>query len=149
VCGNWKLINIIFINSYVTFFFMATINQLVEELKNLSKRYSELADSHGELFTKKDAERFQRRLIEAGKLVVDFYEKSFVPNYSKIQDPVIEVVGGNLSGLSQMASGFLENKNYFGLDALLTPRGSREGDPNCLDMLIQKLKKSKNKKFKR
>jgi len=122
---------------------MATINQLIVDLEKLNKRYSELSDSHNALFTKEDAENFQKRLTEAGQLFVDFYENSFVPNYSKIQNPVIEDVGGNLSGLSNMASGFLKDKNYFGLDVLLIPRGNKTGAPNYLDRFIQRLKESK------
>jgi len=122
---------------------MVTINQLVRDLQKLNRNYSELSNSRGELFTKKDVERYQRGLIEAGKLFVDFYNNSFVPNYSKISSPVVKEVSKELQGFAYMASNCLEKRNYFGLSVLLTPRGTRIGDPNSLNIIIKKLKKCK------
>lgn len=119
---------------------MATLKQLANDLERLDKHYSELSDLP--LNTQEDANTFKREWIKAGKLIINFYNNSFIPNYSKIQNPILEEVNMELSKLSSFASNFVENKKYFGLSNLLIPKGNKVGDPTYLGELIQEIKNS-------
>lgn len=118
---------------------MDYLKQLIQELKQLEKNYSELSDMSF-LKTKEDNEPFKQRLIEAGKLLIDFYEKRFVPEYFGISTE-IEEAGRELFFLTKSASYCMENKTYYALDCILTNVGDRIESPNNLERLIRKLKK--------
>ena len=119
---------------------MATLKQLVNDIERLDQHYSEL--SNLPLNTKEDADNYKKELIKAGKSIINFYETSFTPRYSKIKNLIMGEVDEELSLLSSRASNSLENKNYFALSVLLIPKGNKIGDPTYLGKLIQKINNS-------
>ncbi len=101
---------------------MDYLKQLVQELKKLEQEYSELSDMRF-LRTSEDNKPFKQKLIEAGKLLIDFYDKRFVPQYSQIPDDAVEDAGKTLLSFSQSASYCLDNQMYYAISFMLANIG--------------------------
>jgi hypothetical protein len=124
---------------------MAKLPQLIADLERLNTNYLELSKPSFPQ-TKEDVKKKKKNALKAGQLFVDFYNKVFVPQYSKsaeIPKVVLDKIEPYLSYLSSTASGLINEKVYFGLSVLLINRGDRIGNPNNLEKIIKDLKRAK------
>ncbi len=115
---------------------MNYVEQLIEDLETLNKHYKELSNLNYFLNNKDDNEGFKARLTEAGQLLIDFYKKTFIPVYSKIQNFLIEDVGEDLWSFSEEAYYCLENNMPLAVLTILTKSGDRIKSKNNLEKLI-------------
>jgi len=123
---------------------MNDLPQLIHDLEILNRDYLVMF-KWGFPQIKEDAEKEEEKYIKSGKLLMNFYNNVFIPEYSKSAEipwDVLDKVEEYLASLSFTASRFIENKNFFGLAALLTDKGSQDGEPNSLEKFIQDLKKT-------
>jgi|WetSurMetagenome_2_1015567.scaffolds.fasta_scaffold413758_1 hypothetical protein len=121
---------------------MKKLSQLVTDLEKLNKDFLEKTKWNLQQ-TRECIEQNEKEQQEAGQLLINFYNNTFVPQYSEsseIPKDIFEEVDSHLCYFSSKASKFVKEKNYFGLNLLLIPKGSSIGDPNILEELIKKLK---------
>jgi len=116
--------------------------ELTKDLEELSKKWVDLKEKFSDQIIKyKNSNQAQKYLIKSGQEIINYYKKIFIPKYSKTEDFKIKEVGNKLEAISFMASLAIKNKNNFSLQVLIIPWGSKEGDPNNLDVLTNYLKK--------
>ena len=122
---------------------MEKVQSLVIDLTNLNNRYNELNPRGWDNMSlnKEELEAENKKLIESGKIIINFYQDIFKPKYSKVQGDLFKEADYLLHDLSNMAGKCVRDESYFGLGVLLTPKGSKNSDPNLLEELIEKAKK--------
>ena len=122
---------------------MNDLSQLIYDLEILNRDYSALS-KWAFSQTKEDIKKEEERYIKGEKLLIDFYNNVFIPEYLKsaeIPKNVLDKVEEYLAYLSSTASRLIKEKNFFGLGVLLIDRKTRDGEYN-LKKLIQDLKKT-------
>ena len=111
--------------------------RLLADLRSLNQKYSELL-SKAEFVDKGRL----KTLKESGQLIIDFYRRTFRPQYLQYcSNRFFNDAGSLLESASIMASKAIKEEGYFSLATLFIPRGSVEGDPNDLEDLIKRLSK--------
>jgi hypothetical protein len=115
---------------------------LIGQLSKLNREHKALNDPDAPLpRNKEEVAQEREQLIKSGQLIIDFYRGEFLPNYGENTDPKIRECESGLYALAARAAGCEKNKTCFGFRVLLIPQGSRKGDPNYLEELIETLKK--------
>ena len=117
------------------------IKRLIKDLKKLNKKYNALNPTHYDDPHIMDKEE---DLLNSGRLIIDFYKNTFIPKYSRIENPKIQEAEIILYNRSLMAEQCISKNDTAGLVLLLMPKGSRFSDPNDLEDLIKNLKDSKD-----
>ena len=125
---------------------MNQINNLISDLVDLNDRYNELNPRGFENLpqSREEMELENEKLIKSGTIIVNYYQEIFKPKYSKTEDSIFREADNLLHQLSYIASKCINDKTYFGLGVLLTPKGSKNSDPNLLEELITKARKELN-----
>lgn len=116
------------------------VEELRRECEELHKKYLELNPRDtvfaGNFEGVRDKERGWR---ESGQMIVDFYS-TFVSKYSCETGEIFGYADDKLHCLAHLATMAISEENYFGLNVLLLPWGSRKGEPDKLEVLIEKLR---------
>ena len=116
--------------------------ELVNDLKDLNQAYLEILKKRKDFpDNKTDVEESRQFLKESGQKIINFYNKIFIPKYSKKDDEKSREVGRDLGFYASLAKTSIENNQYFCLAVLLTNKGDKTGDPNNLEKMIADLKK--------
>lgn len=115
-------------------------------LKDAIVRFRKLDDeAHDALYQERDAVKHRQKLIERTRLIADLPAK-VVQLMEKGQSFPEEKLQ-ELKFFSALAHEGLKNGKTFALRVILIPRGSRVGDPNLLEELVNELYPSSKTDF--
>jgi hypothetical protein len=107
-------------------------------LRDTATRYKRLQDeAHKALRVHKNTVEYQEKLRASGQLIVDLTQVLGSDLVDK--SGLLERDQHELGFFSSNASDALESGNMFALGTLLIPMGSRVGDPNDLERLIERV----------
>lgn len=126
------------------------INQKTPEgiLKSTVLRCKELErQSEQVVVDRGDPEIYKQKLIERAKLVVALPQ--LVQDSVKIGNTFSEDEMHNLNSLAELANQALSKEGLFGLAVLLTPKGSKNGEPNYLEKIVNKLYPEQSEELKK
>jgi len=106
------------------------LRDTASRFKKLDQEVQELSDPN------KNKER-TLKLVEKARLIVDLPDRIREVLEKDKDFPVEEL--DNLDQYATMAKDLIDKKNNFGLDVLLTAKGSTEDNPNDLESLIDRV----------
>lgn len=117
--------------------------ELLNELRTLNEKCLELypRGKYIPAVSKEELEKDRKNLMKSGQLIVDFYNKTFIPKYSKYRNDFFSETKKVLEKNIRIIYGFIESKNDFEMTCLLLPKGIIKERSNFLEDLVEKLSK--------
>src|SRR5258708_704458 len=106
-------------------------------LRSTSDDYKRLKAEAAEALDRRDVESYKQKLIEAGQLVAGLDAKinqDMVDGSRLSQDDRSEIVYFSMS-----AKEVVDEKNFFGMSTIFVDKGSKIGEPNELEKLIERV----------
>lgn len=93
--------------------------------------------AHTSLYKRRNSEASRTFTIEKARILTKLPLKLLALSESGVDVP--DEVSSLASGWAKYAKKSIEDNNYLGMSVILTPMGSKKGEPNELEKLIEKL----------
>jgi plasmid stability protein len=116
------------------------ISGALSVLQRAATRIRSIEDEAREaLFKNDDPEAYRKKLQEKTELLMELPEAAG-PYYEGMAEDIRAEFGAELKSLARRAAQALNLSSLFYMSALLYPEDYRDGDPNDLELLIQRLR---------
>lgn len=120
------------------------INSVVSVLEGTVKKFNDAYEqAYRHLHYERDGEKYREKVKQRALLLVELPELIQDVLQCIHDDGIREEILYKVTFFAREAREYLENNNTFGLASLLTHQGSKIGDKNDLELLIEKLKNIK------